>query len=906
MAKPTPMRRQYLRIKSQYPDAIVLFRLGDFYETFDEDAKIVSQICDIVLTSRPVGKGQRVPLAGVPYHSIDGYIAKLINKGHKVVICEQVGEQPTKGLVPREVVRVVTPGTVVEPTLLEDKRNNYLAALVVEGKRAGIAYVDVTTGEFATTQLTDEEIERAVEEELERLQPAECLVPDSGYQTLDTGRERGVGRGERAASIIHFSPYESWRFELDNARQALLDHFGVASLAGFGCEGLPLAVQAAGAIVQYLEETQKTTLAQLTGLATYSTEAFMTLDAATRRNLELTQTIRSGSVKGALLGVLDDTVTAMGGRLLRQWLNQPLLDTNQIDWRLDAVEALYRDTPARTEIIALLKEVADLERLTNRTMQRIASPRDLLGIRRSLEALPRLKGILNRMLEAGSQMPEGGGGRAPGVRDQGPEIGDGGWGESHPLSDIATRLDPCQEVATLIAQAIADEPPATPAGGGVIRSGFSAELDSVVTAARDAKRWVSNLERAERQRTGIRSLKVGYNKVFGYYIEVTKSNLDHVPEEYIRKQTLVNAERFITPELKEYEALILNAQERILDIETRLFRQVCDQVAAAAERLLRSARALAELDVYCALAEVALRNNYVRPVLTEDDTIEITAGRHPVVELTLRDEPFVPNDARLSADEEQIIILTGPNMSGKSTYLRQVALIVLLAQIGSFVPADEARIGLVDRIFTRIGAQDEIAAGRSTFMVEMVETANILSHSTPRSLIILDEIGRGTSTYDGLAIARAVVEYIHNNPRISAKTLFATHYHELVELDKYLPRVRNYNVAVAEEGDRVVFLRKIVPGGADRSYGIHVAQLAGIPKAVINRATEILAKLEDHKELREKRKRVRETFAVQQLPLFGTEPHPLVEEIRRLKIDEMSPLEAINKLYELQQEAKEE
>jgi DNA mismatch repair protein MutS len=870
----TPLRRQYLQIKKQYPDAILLFRLGDFYETFDEDAKVLARTCDIVLTSRPVGKNQRVPLAGVPHHAVEGYIAKLINAGYKVAICEQVSDQTVKGLMPREVVRVITPGTVVEPTLLDEKRNNYLAALAVEGNKAGIAYVDITTGEFATTQISDDNVWQAVEQELERLQPAEVLVEDEGQGTGDAGF--------LSSASYSLSPYDAWRFELGNTRQALLDHFGVASLAGFGCEGLPLAVRAAGAIVQYLRETQKAALGQLKSLSTYSTAAFMNLDAATRRNLELLQTIRTGSIKGSLLGVLDATVTAMGGRLLRQWLNQPLLDRHHLEKRLDAVDAFYHDTPARTEIRALLKELADLERLTNRVVQRIAGPRDLLGIRKSLEAVPRLREVVENM------------------------------GDKNPLSHIPSSplrtgpypLDLCPEVAALIEQAIADDAPATLASGGVICSGFSAELDSVVTASRDAKRWVADLEATERKRTGIKSLKVGYNKVFGYYLEVTKANLDAVPEEYIRKQTLVNAERFITPELKEYESLILNAQERILDLESTIFHQVCEQVGAFAGRLLGAARALAHLDVYAALAEVALRYNYVRPALTEGDELEIVAGRHPVVELTQRDEPFVPNDVHLSP-EETILVITGPNMSGKSTYLRQVALIVLMAQIGSFVPADEARIGLVDRIFTRIGAQDEISAGQSTFMVEMVETANILNHASVHSLLILDEIGRGTSTYDGISIAWSVVEYIHNHPRLRAKTLFATHYHELTELAEILPHVRNYNVAVTEEGDKVIFQHKIVPGSADRSYGIHVAQLAGIPRAVINRATELLSELEDHYDWRERRQRVREV-AAQQLPLFSTEPHPIVEEIRRLKIDEISPLEAISKLYQLQNSAGEE
>ena len=859
MTKTTPMRRQYLQIKKQYPDAILFFRLGDFYETFDEDAKIVSSECDIVLTSRPVGKSQRVPLAGVPHHAVEGYIAKLINKGYKVAICEQTEKSPVKGLMPREVVRVVTPGTVVEPSLLEEKRNNYLAALILDKGEAGIAYVDITTGEFATTQLAGEGVEEAVRQELARLQPAEVLCPE----------EAKVWRSEDA----HITPYDAWRFELGTARQALLDHFSVASLEGYGCKGLPLAVRAAGAIVQYLGETQKVALAQLTHLATYSTESFMTLDGATRRNLELTHTIRTGSIKGSLLGVLDETVTAMGGRLLRGWLNQPLLDITALERRLDAVESLTHDTPTRTEIRGLLKGMGDLERLINRVVGKRAGPRDLIGLRKSLEMVPRLRGILK-----GTKGTEG-------------------TRETH-LRALSAQLDPCTEVVDLIAQAIAEDPPATLGTPGVIAPGFSAELDGIVAASKDAKGWVAGLEKRERRRTGIRSLKVGYNKVFGYYIEVTKSNLDRVPEAYIRKQTLVNAERFITPELKEYESLILNAEERITELESRIFGQINDQVAASAERILATARALAQLDVYAALADAALRNRYVRPRLTADAEIHIIAGRHPVVELAQREEPFVPNDLHLA--EGEVIILTGPNMSGKSTFLRQMALIALMAQMGSFVPADEATIGLVDRIFTRIGAQDEIWAGQSTFMVEMIEVANILHHATNRSLLILDEVGRGTSTYDGISIAWAVVEHIHNHPRLRAKTLFATHYHELTELAERLPRVHNYNVAVAEEGETVVFLHRIVPGGADRSYGIHVAQLAGLPRAVIHRAEEILEGLEREARAPGQRRRIAEA---RQLTLFPT-ASPLLEDLKKLDLESMTPLEALNKLYELQQKVK--
>ena len=869
MTHTTPIRKQYLQIKQQYPGVILFFRLGDFYETFDQDAEIAARELDIVLTSRNVAKNQRVPMAGVPYHAVEGYIVRLISKGYKVAICEQVGKAPKKGLVHREVVRVVTPGTVVEPSLLEEKKNNYLAALVIDesDERAGVAYADITTGEFATTQISGREAYALALQELARLGPRECLLPESDEMLAESAGVRDID--------LFVTSYDAWRFELGNARQALLDHFEVASLAGFGCEGLPLATRAAGAIVQYLGQTQRAALAQFDGLRTYSTADFMTLDAATRRNLELTETIRGGERAGSLLGVLDATVTAMGGRLLRQWINRPLLDTSKLQERLNAVERLFDDGFLRAEVIAQLKRLADLERLANRAVSGIAGPRDLLGIRKSLETVPALRSLLGQ--------------------------GEGDTEADHPLARLSRSLDPCEEVVSLIAEAVADDPPVSLAGGGVIRPGYSAELDNVLLAARDAKEWVADLERTEQKRTGISSLKVGFNKVFGYYLEVTKANLDRVPDEYIRKQTLVNAERFITPELKEYESLILNAEERIAEIEARLFREVVARVAAAATRLLGTARALARLDVLAALAEVAARNNYTRPVLTEDGGIEIVAGRHPVVEqMADLGEPFVPNDARLS-DDERILIITGPNMSGKSTFLRQVALVVLMAQIGSFVPAERASIGLVDRIFTRIGAQDEIAAGRSTFMVEMVEAANILNHATPRSLLILDEVGRGTSTYDGISIAWAVVEFIHNHPRLQAKTLFATHYHELTQLANFLPHICNYNVAVAEEGDRVVFLRKVVPGGADKSYGIHVAQLAGLPRSVVHRAEEILKQLEDGA--------VRSPMAsrraveVRQLSLFVTSD-PVVKELKALDVHAMTPLEAITRLYELQKKAK--
>ena len=860
----TPLREQYLRIKKQFPDTIVMFRLGDFYETFDDDAKMVASVCNIVLTGRDMGTGQRVPLAGVPYHAIETYLAKLIQAGHKVAIVEQTGDV-VNGLMPREVMRVVTPGTIVEPGLLEEKCNNYLAALVIEKDRAGIAYADITTGVFATTEVDA----RDARQELERIHPAEVLA-----------NEKEI-RDWRLEIANLQSPISNLQFpDLDSARQTLLDHFQVAALDGFGLGGLPLATRAAGALIQYLQDNQKAALAQLTALKTYSTHAFMTLDPATRRNLELTQTIRGGAVKGSLLGVLDETRTAMGARLLREWLTQPLLDLSALNARLDHVDAFYRDTARRESLRDLLKHVNDLERLTNRVAQGIATPRDVVAIRASLEVVPKIVEVGSWKFEVGKEIP---------TSNVQPPTSN--------LQSPISNLDACPDLVSLIARAIVSEPPANLNNGGVIAPGYSTELDGITSASKNAKDWVANLERKERERTGIKSLKVGYNKVFGYYIEVTTPNLPQVPPEYIRKQTLVNAERFITPDLKEYESLILNAEERLVELETTLFKEICAQIAGAAARLLATARALAEIDVYASLAEVAMRYRYVRPQLNDDDAIQIVAGRHPVVELTLRDEPFVPNEVTLSSDE-LIHLITGPNMSGKSTFLRQVALIVLMAQIGSFVPAEAATIGLVDRIFTRIGAQDEISAGQSTFMVEMVEAANILAHATRRSLIILDEIGRGTSTYDGIAIARAMVEHIHNHPQLQSKTLFATHYHELIALEEYLPKVRNYNVGVLEQGGRVVFLHKIARGGADKSYGIHVAHLAGIPKAVVHRAEEVLKELEELQATGRLHK-----GAGVQMAMFAPSD-PLRDELAQLDVLSFSPLEALNKLFELVEKAK--
>lgn len=861
----TPVRQQYLSIKKQYPDVIVFFRLGDFYETFDDDAKLVSEVCSVILTGRDMGAGNRVPLAGVPYHAVETHLAKLVQAGHKVAIVEQTTVEPVNGLMDRQVQRVITPGTIVEPNLLQDKANNFLASVFLQDGRTGLAYADITTGEFAVTELDARDLTM----ELDRLQPAEVL--------LLTHEPRGAdGRAKNLPyPTTHVSP-------LDDAAAAriLLEQFHVGSLDGFGLQGKLLATRAAAGIVRYLQENQRGALAQLRALRMYATDTFMTLDPPTRRNLELISAMRGGGPKFSLLGVLDETRTSMGGRLLKQWLTQPLRDLETLNARLERVDSFFRDTAWREAVRTLLKQIGDIERLTNRIQQNIASPRELRTLCSSLETIPALNEALlpNDPQGAADDSP------SPGIR------------HSSFVARPHSSLDPLADLSSLIAAAIVPDPPANLANGGVIAPNYSAELDSILHASRNAKDWVAALEKAERERSGIKSLKVGYNRVFGYYIEVTSSNLAQVPPDYIRKQTLTNAERYITPELKEYEALILNAEERLVELETTLFRTLCGEISQYAARLKELAQAIAELDVYAALAEVALRQRYVRPELVQDSVIEIRGGRHPVVENRLRDEPFVPNDVMLTQDE-WVHVITGPNMSGKSTFLRQVALIVLMAQVGSFVPAASARLGIVDRIFTRIGAEDAISAGQSTFMVEMVETANILHHCTPRSLVVLDEIGRGTSTYDGIAIARAIIEYMHNHPQARAKTLFATHYHELTELESYLPRVKNYNVAVIEQGDSVVFLHKIVRGGADKSYGIHVAQLAGVPRPVVSRAQEILAELENGMPAPQ------QSSAPVQLRLFSPDDD-LRKELAALDVMSLSPIEALNKLFELQKKAK--
>jgi DNA mismatch repair protein MutS len=848
----TPIRKQYLEIKKEYPNTILFFRLGDFYETFDHDAEITSEELDIVLTSRNVAKGQRVPMAGIPYHASDNYIGRLISKGYHVAICEQIGDQPENGLFPRKVVRVVTPGTVIEPGLLRNDSSNYLASIFISDEIIGFAYLEMTTGEFAVTEFEKGKNYSNLLAEISRINPSEILLPEN----LDIGMQF-------KAFLTHIP---TWKFEFGRCTQVLSNQFSTANLDGFGLKNHHAAIAASGAALDYVKDKQPSTLELFEHIRVYSLADFMLLDEATRRNLELTENIRNPSEKGTLIHVIDKSITPMGKRLFRTWINQPLIDIQRINARLDLVESCVNDSLQRAEIRDLLKGFADIERIINRVISGHSIPRDLVSLRESLGKLPEI----TRLTQERKKLF---------------------------IAENVT-LVKCETEYDLLIKSISDDPPATLQNSGVIRPGYSEELDQLLLSTKHSRDWIANLEKNERFRTGIKTLKVGYNKVYGYYLEITKSYLNQVPEEYIRKQTLVNAERFITPELKEYESLVLNAEERIREIENRTYHEICRILAASSERILAVAKFIAVLDISISLAQTALENNYTRPVLFLDNRLIIKNGRHAVVEKTTNQISFVPNNTKLTS-EDIIHIITGPNMSGKSTYLRQVALIVLLAQIGSYIPAEKAEIGVVDRIFTRIGAQDEIHAGQSTFMIEMTETANILHNATSRSLLILDEIGRGTSTYDGLSIAWSVLEYIHNHPELKARTLFATHYHELTQLPDIYPNMKNFNVAVSESGKEVVFLHKIIEGGADKSYGIHVAQLAGIPSSVIQRANSLLYDLENGGfELKTSEKN-----KPPQLELFPFN-HPVIEELSSLDINSVSPIEALNKLYQWQKHIK--
>lgn len=800
----TPARAQYLRIKRRHADALLLYRMGDFYELFDEDAVIASRDLHITLTSREFGKGNRVPMAGVPHHALASYLRRLLAKGHRVAICEQLSEAGY-GLVERDVVRVLSPGTVSEPGLLPARENNYLVALAPGRSSTGLAYVDVSTGEFALTEFAAGE-EPALTEELARLAPAECLIPENWEPAVMP-----------ACPATHCPP--RW-FAQSPAHERLQRHFATANLEAFGCAGRPHGSAAAAALLAYIEGTNRELLRLLRNLHAYVPGSYVALDAQTYRNLEITRTARAGERTGSLLSVLDCTRTAMGGRMLRRWLARPLRDLDALNRRLDAVGALLTGRGRRATLLAALDGAGDLERLAGRTRQGAATARDLLSLAGGLDAAANVRSVLLQFHQPTDDV------------DRSPS-------ECAALVAIAERIDPCSELSELIRRAICTD------DGRRIRTGYDAELDALTGAVNSAQRTLLEMEQQERERTGIRTLKVGFNKVFGYYIEVTRSNLKAVPPDFLRKQTLANAERFVTPALKEWEARILRAEEQITEREAELFASVCEAVGAQIDRLLTTAAALSELDILLAFADVSDHRRYVRPTLTNEDRLEISAGRHPVVEAGMDAESFIANDTLLEPQDgpgPRLMLITGPNMAGKSTYLRQAALIVLLAQVGCFVPAERAVVGLVDRIFTRIGAQDDLAAGASTFMVEMVETAAILRHATARSLLIFDEIGRGTSTLDGLAIAQAVIEEVHD--RIRARTLFATHFHELIELEKDLDRLTNAHLTAMESEKQVVFLRRLAPGGADRSYGIQVARLAGLPESVTERAENLLEALE--------------------------------------------------------------
>ncbi len=878
MAELTPMMQQYLDTKKEYQDCILLYRLGDFYEMFYEDALLASKELEITLTGKNCGQEERAPMCGVPHHALEGYLSKLVSKGYKVAICEQMEDPKTaKGIVKREVVRIVTPGTNLNLQTIEESRNNYLLCIVYFPGKTGISVADVTTGDYYLTEVEDI---RKLQDEIIKYEPSEIICNEqflvSGYDIDDLKNRLGITVYSLQA---HY-------FDEDNCRKTLMKHFHVNTLSGLGIEDFPTGLTAAGALMQYLYETQKTSLAHFTHLYPYLTSKYMLLDSSTRRNLELTETLREKQKKGSLLGVLDRTKTAMGGRLLRKYIEQPLIDRAKMERRLDAVESLSRNSVDRDELREYLNTIYDLERLLGKVSYKTANPRDLIALRNSLAMLPSIKTVLGDL-------------------------------DAALLQEINDRMDALDDIYHLIDDSIIEEPPISIREGGMIKEGFSETIDSLRNAKTDGKNWLAALEEEDRERTGIRNLRIKYNKVFGYYFEVTNSYKDLVPEDYIRKQTLANAERYTTPRLKELEDSILNAEDKLSSLEYDLFCEIRESIAAQMERIQRTARAVAKLDVFASLSYVAERNQYIRPSLNDKGIIDIKGGRHPVVEQMIDHDMFIDNDTYLDNRKHCIAVITGPNMAGKSTYMRQTALIVLLAQIGSFVPARKADIGIVDRIFTRVGASDDLSSGQSTFMVEMNEVANILRNATVNSLLVLDEIGRGTSTFDGLSIAWAVIEHISNRKILGAKTLFATHYHELTELEDKMDNVNNYCIAVKEKGDDIVFLRKIVKGGADKSYGIQVAKLAGVPDMVIDRAKEIVEQLSDNDIIEkvqnievniksEKRKAVKyDEVDLEQMSLFDTvKDEDIIKELQEIDVGNLTPVDALNTLYRLQNKLK--
>lgn len=876
----TPMMQQYMETKKQYQDCILFYRLGDFYEMFFDDALTASKVLEITLTGKACGLEERAPMCGIPYHAVEGYLTKLVSRGYKVAICEQV-EDPklAKGLVKRDVIRIVTPGTNLNVQSLEESKNNFLMCITYTPTRIGISVADVTTGDYYLTEVEDL---RKLNDELMKYEPSEVICNEaflvSGFDVDDL-------RGRYHVSV---NALEAHVFDDDGCKRVLLRHFKVNSLIGLGIEEFPVGMIAAGALLQYLYETQKTELAHFTHIYPYLTNKYMLLDSSTRRNLELAETLREKQKRGSLLWVLDKTKTAMGGRLLRSMIEQPLIDRAEMEKRLDAIEELNRDSVSRDEIREYLNPIYDLERLLSKVTYKTANPRDFIAFRNSLEMLPAIKKVLKGF-------------------------------EKEELAGIEKDIDGLEDIYQLILNSIEEEPPITIREGGMIRDGFDETIDMLRRAKHDGKQWLAELEEQDRERTGIKNLKIKYNKVFGYYFEVTNSYKDMVPEDYIRKQTLANAERYTTPRLKELEDTILNAEDKLTALEYDMFCKIRESIAMELERIQRTAKAIARLDVYASLSLVSERNRYVRPKLNEKGVIDIKDGRHPVVEQMISNDLFIANDTFLDNGNHCISIITGPNMAGKSTYMRQTALIVLMAQIGCFVPAKSANIGIVDRIFTRVGASDDLASGQSTFMVEMNEVANILRNATANSLLILDEIGRGTSTFDGLSIAWAVIEHISNRKLLGAKTLFATHYHELTELEGKMNNVNNYCIAVKECGDDIVFLRKIIKGGADKSYGIQVAKLAGVPDMVIDRAKEIVEQLTDNDIIERiqniavdvkgdghaKKQPKLDEVDLAQMSLFDTvTDEDVLKELMEVEVNSMSPLDALNTLYRLQNKLK--
>ncbi len=872
----TPMMQQYMETKKQYQDCILFYRLGDFYEMFFDDALTASKELEITLTGKACGLEERAPMCGIPYHAVEGYLTKLVSKGYKVAICEQL-EDPklAKGLVKRDVIRIVTPGTNLNVQSLEASKNNFLMCITYMPAKIGISVADVTTGDYYLTEVEDI---KKLNDELMKYEPSEIICNEA---FLVSGFDVDNLKSKYHISVNALEPHI---FDDEGCKRVLLRHFKVNTLIGLGIEDFPVGMIAAGALLQYLYETQKTDLAHFTHIYPYLTNKYMLLDSATRRNLELTETLREKQKRGSLLWVLDKTKTAMGGRLLRSMLEQPLIDKAEMEKRLDAIEELNRDSVSRDEIREYLNPVYDLERLLSKVTYKTANPRDFIAFRNSLEMLPAIKKVLKAF-------------------------------EKEEMTGVEKDIDGLEDIYQLIRESIEEEPPITIREGGMIKDGFDETIDMLRSAKRDGKKWLADLEEQDRERTGIKNLRIKYNKVFGYYFEVTNSYKDMVPEDYIRKQTLANAERYTTPRLKELEDTILNAEDKLTTLEYDLFCKIRESIAMEVERIQRTAKAIAKLDVYASLSLVSERNHYVRPKLNEKGVIDIKDGRHPVVEQMITNDLFIANDTYLDNGSHCISIITGPNMAGKSTYMRQTALIVLMAQVGCFVPAKSANIGIVDRIFTRVGASDDLASGQSTFMVEMNEVANILRNATSNSLLILDEIGRGTSTFDGLSIAWAVIEHISNRKILGAKTLFATHYHELTELEGKMNNVNNYCIAVKECGDDIVFLRKIIKGGADRSYGIQVAKLAGVPDMVIDRAKEIVEQLTDNdiiekiqsivvdvkSDVRAKKQPKLDEVDLAQMSLFDTvTDEDVLKELMEVEVNTMSPLDALNTLYRLQ------